>query len=75
MLTGQKYLPQGPFQLDRGATSLFIGWGAVVLIMFFNVFYCFRKYILFLPLMLWFLYHQADCDDLKHIRFLLPARL
>ncbi|KUL91742.1 hypothetical protein ZTR_01096 [Talaromyces verruculosus] len=41
MLTGQKYLPKGPFQLGRGATSQFVGWGAVVLIMFFNVFYCF----------------------------------
>jgi hypothetical protein len=75
MLTGQKYLPKGPFQLGGGATSLFIGWGAVVLIMFFNIFYCFRKYILFLPLMLWFLYHQADWDGLKHIRFLLRAWL
>lgn len=44
MLTGQKYLPKGPFQLGRGVTSQFVGWGAVVLIMFFNVFYCFRKY-------------------------------
>ncbi|GAM39634.1 hypothetical protein TCE0_034f11341 [Talaromyces pinophilus] len=41
MLTRQKYLPKGPFQLGRGATSQFVGWGAVVLIMFFNVFYCF----------------------------------
>lgn len=46
MLTNQKYLPKGPFQLGRGATSRFVGWGAVVLIMFFNVFYCFREYFL-----------------------------
>lgn len=44
MLTRQKYLPKGAFHLGRGATSLFVGWGAVVLITFFNVFYCFREF-------------------------------
>ena len=46
MLTGQKYIPKGPFQLSRG-TSMIVGWGAVVLITFFNIFYCFRKFLLY----------------------------
>ncbi|EED19525.1 amino acid transporter, putative [Talaromyces stipitatus ATCC 10500] len=40
MLTGQKYLPKGPFKLGK-TTSTIVGWAAVILISFFNVFYCF----------------------------------
>lgn len=71
MLTGQKYLPKGPFQLGRGVTSQFVGWGAVVLIVFFNVFYCFRKHFLFTILS----FDITLIGDVKHIRSLLPARL
>ncbi|KAK9234614.1 choline transport protein [Lipomyces kononenkoae] len=39
MLTGRKYLPQGPFRL--GKAGYFVNGTAVLLITFFNIFYCF----------------------------------
>ncbi|KAK9489611.1 amino acid/polyamine transporter I [Lipomyces doorenjongii] len=39
ILTGRKYLPQGPFRL--GKAGCFVNGTAVVLITLFNIFYCF----------------------------------
>jgi choline transport protein len=47
LLTGRKNVPPGPFWMGK--------WGfpvqavAVVLIIFFNVMFCFRKFLLFCP--------------------------
>ncbi|KAK9364931.1 choline transport protein [Lipomyces kononenkoae] len=41
ILTGRKYLPKGPFRL--GKAGYFVNGTAVLLIVFFNVFFCFRK--------------------------------
>jgi hypothetical protein len=67
MLTSQKYLPKGPFQLGRGATRLLVGWGAVVLIMFFNVFYCFRGSSPFLSPSFMLFDYQADLGIMSSI--------
>jgi choline transport protein len=42
ILNGRKYIPPGPFHMGR--LGMPVNIAAVVLIIFFNVFYCFRKF-------------------------------
>lgn len=42
LLTGRKNVPKGPFHL--GSAGFAINAAAVLLIIFFNIMYCFRKY-------------------------------
>lgn len=42
VLTGRRHFPKGPFHLGKWGTA--VNLTAVVLITFFDIFYCFRKY-------------------------------
>jgi choline transport protein len=43
MATGRRHLPKGSFNL--GKSALFVNGAAVVFIIFFDIFYCFRRFI------------------------------
>jgi choline transport protein len=42
VFTGRKYMPKGPFHL--GSAGIYVNAAAVVLIIFFDIMYCFRKF-------------------------------
>jgi choline transport protein len=47
LITRRKYMPPGPFWM--GKAGFFVNAAAVLLITFFNIFYCFRKGLLLFP--------------------------
>jgi choline transport protein len=63
LLTGRKYLPQGPFWL--GKSGYFVNTTAVLLLSVFDIFYCFRKHCRVFCFCQWLL-----CSVLLTIKFL-----
>jgi len=47
VFTGRKYMPKGPFHM--GAAGIWVNAAAVLLIVFFDVMYCFRKFPISCP--------------------------